>query len=617
MCGLVATWSLDGAPVDRAALARGIAALTHRGPDGAGRWIGQGVALGHTRLAIVDPSGGAQPFHAEEAGVVAVVTGELYGHAEQRRTLEARGHRFRSRCDAEVLVHLYAEHGLGALDRLDGEFAFALYDKPRRRLVVARDRLGVRSLVWHFDGATLRVASEAKALFAQGVAAAWDPEAVWQAFSHQYLHPNRTVFNSIHRLPAGGLLVADMNGVRTSTWWALPLSAPTPVGDEEGVARLDAALRASVEARLTGERPIGFQLSGGLDSSTIVGLAADLGVRPVCFTARFPGDAAYDEGALARETAARLGATLHEVWLDGPALAGALAGAVAQVEGLCINAHVAAKMALAARARAEGVRVLLSGEGADELFMGYTHLRADLGLGTQALDPANQAAIGIHLPEGPGLSTAAVQRRLGFVPSFLQAKATLGRRARAVLTDDFLRDFVRRDPFDELLDAVPPPTPREGHPADLSAWLWTRLCLSGYILPTLCEPTELAHGVEGRPPFLDQRVVEVARALPHTLKVRDGVEKWALRQLARDHVTPAVHRRAKHPFMAPPFVDVAAQFRDATLPSFIDSARLDTLVRSLPTLPERARVATDPVVVMALSCAALQRAWMTGTVGAR
>lgn len=605
MCGLVAVRARGG-PVDAADLLRGVRALRHRGPDAEALWLGSSVGLGHARLAIVDPAGGQQPFTAH--GVTAVVNGELYGHAALRRQLEARGHRFRGRCDAEVLVHLYVDRGVDALDALDGEFTFALYDRPRDLLLCARDRFGVRSLVWHDDGRVLRVASEAKGLFALGVRPAWDTESVWQAFSHQYLHPDRTVFEGVRRLPPGHLLRADARGVRVERWWSMPLATPRPTTDGEGVGALRAALQAAVADRLQGDRPVGFQLSGGVDSSAVVALGRAAGVRPTCFTVRFPdGPPAYDESAVARATARHLGAEHHVLTLDGRALLEALPAALAQAEAPCINAHVAAKLLLARAVRAWGVRVLLTGEGADELLLGYTHLRADLGVGE--LDDLNATAVGVHLPEGAGLSVDGAARVLGPVPAFLHAKATLAYRARAVLRDDFLAPFARRDPFAELARAAD--VPRGGAPVDRAAWLWTRLCLSGYILPTLCEPTELASAVEGRLPFLDRRVFDVARHLPHALKVRGGVEKWVLREALADLLPPAVLQRRKQPFMAPP-LPVAATLRahlDGPLPPFLDRGHLDAMLRMLPTLPSRERVATDPALMLALSFVALQRAW--------
>ncbi len=605
MCGLVAVRAFAG-PVDVAGLLRGVRALRHRGPDAEALWVGQGVGLAHARLAIVDRAGGQQPFTAH--GVTAVVNGELYGHAALRRQLEARGHRFRGRCDAEVLVHLYVDRGLDALEAIDGEFAFALYDRARDLLICARDRFGVRSLVWHHDGRTLRVASEAKGLFALGVRPAWDAESVWQAFSHQYLHPDRTVFAGVQRLPPGHLLRCDARGVQVERWWSMPLATPRPTEARAGVDALREALEAAVADRLQGERAVGFQLSGGLDSSAVAALGRAAGVRPTCFTVRFPdGPPEYDESAVARATARHLGAEHHVLTLAGRELVEALPDALAQAEAPCINAHVAAKLLLARAVRAAGVRVLLTGEGADELLLGYTHLRADLGV--PDLDDLNATAVGVHLPEGAGLPVAGAARVLGCVPAFLRAKATLAYRARAVLRADFLAPFARRDPFAELARAAA--APAGGAPVDRAAWLWTRLCLSGYFLPNLCEPTELASAVEGRLPFLDRRVFEVARHLPHDLKVRAGVEKWALREAVADLLPPAVLQRRKQPFMAPP-LPVAATLRahlDGPLPPFLDRAHLDAMLRMLPTLPTRERVATDPALMLALSFVALQRAW--------
>ena len=276
----------------------------HRGPDGSGISRFDGAVLGHTRLALVDVGGGAQPITSEDGSVACVVSGELYDDAAIRRELESRGHRFRSRSDSELVVHLYEEHGDAFVGHLRGEFAVIVWDVRRRRLVCARDRFGVRPLVWARTPAGVAVASEAKALFALGLGAEWDMEAVWASMCAQYALPHQTLFRGVQQVPPGHLLVVERDRCTGHAYWDLSF----PV-QKRGVTSTEvrAALDEAVALRLRGDHArVACTLSGGLDSSSIAALAAARGSIE-CFTLSFSQSAAYDEVAVAERTARALG----------------------------------------------------------------------------------------------------------------------------------------------------------------------------------------------------------------------------------------------------------------------------------------------------------------------
>lgn len=592
MCGIVAVLS-SGGPADVPALRRALAALRHRGPDGEGLWISpdRRAALAHARLAIVDPAGGAQPFVNEDASVAAAVNGELYDHERLRRDLERRGHRFRSRSDGELVVHLYEERGLELFPALRGEFAFVLWDLRARRLVAGRDRFGAKPLVWRQGAEGLALASEAKALFALGAPAAWDEDSVFHAMSLQYTHPDRTLFRDIRALPPGHRLVADERGVTVAPYWDLDFprlrGRRDDPSDEAGMAaELRERLDEAVRLRLRADVPVGALLSGGLDSSSVAALAK----TPDLFTVGFDA-APYDELAVAAATARRLGARHHAVRVDAPRLLEALPEAVERAEGLAVNGHLPAKFLLSRAVREAGVRVLLTGEGADEIFAGYPHLREE------ATDPADLLTRGIMLPAGPGLPLDAVRARLGFVPTFLEAKASLGARLRPLLSPDFLARVRGRDPFAEFIGAFDVPGRLEGRARlDQSLYLWCKSALAVYILRTLGDGTEMAHGVEGRLPFLDTPLVDFALRVPPALKIRNGREKHLLREAVRPLVTEEVAARRKQPFFAPPLGPPAREaLRAARLPAFFDRDAVDAL-----------DVADDPLVWTILSASALE-----------
>ncbi len=600
MCGLIGVLGR----VDRARVWAGVEAVRGRGRDGDGVWFGDGVALGHTRLAIRDVAGGSQPMSGEDGSVVAVVNGEFYGMAPVRRWLEDRGHRFRSASDSEVVIHLYEEAGEDGLLRLEGEFALLLWDNRRRRLVGVRDPFGVRPLLWAKTSEGVFFASTARGLRGLGVPLHLSTDALLQAFHHQYLRPGCTLWAGVSALRPGWMLIADEEGITEHPWREAPRPSPGSVRAGDGVANLREALRAAVHDRLDADVPVGFQLSGGIDSAAVLALGACETRDPQAFTVAFPG--ARDESQDAAEAAAALGARLHVVPASPEALLGALPEAVAESGGLCINGHGAAKLLLARAARAEGVKVLLTGEGADELLFGYVHLLADW-LGPDAdLGSLNHTTAGVHLASGAMLPLGGVAAQLGFVPSFLAAKASLGHRARRLLHPDLRAASSSRDLLAELCAHDPPPPGLAR--VDVSAWLWTRLCLSGSILAVLNDPVELLGGVEGRLPFLDHRVVAVAMGLAHEAKVSGGHGKYALRVAMEGLLPDAVRWRPKRPFMAPPLAGHPA-FRTMLLDllpaKLFDRRATEEALEVWPTLPPAEQVAWDAPLMLALSTSIL------------
>jgi len=624
MCGIVSVFDPAGG-VTAPPLRSAMAAMCRRGPDDRGAWVAPDgrAALGHVRLAVVDVPGNLQPILSEDEQVCIAVNGEFYGYEATRRELEQHGHRFRTDGDSEIALHLYEEHGPDFVARLRGEFALVLWDRRCGRLLAARDRFGVKPLCYHVADNRLSLASEAKALFALGVPRAWDHDAFFQVAGMQYPLPEQTLFAGVKQLRPGHVLLADERGVRTRPYWDLdyPLEGDAAPGDEAGLAReLRERLDEAVRLRLRAEVPVCFHLSGGLDSTSVVALAARHTPQPpVCFTVRF-GAGGYDEWPHAEESASHLGVALHAVDATPGAMLGCLSDAVYFSEGLAINGHLPAKFLLSRTMRDAGFKVVLSGEGADEVFAGYAHLRRDLTLHEAGGDAAaslerlksrNPDMAGIQLAEGEGLPLDAVRRRRGFVPSFLDAKATLGFRLRQVLDRDWLAAFAARDPIDVFLsrfDAASQLARR--HPVEQASYLWARSSLANYILRTLGDGTEMAHSVEGRLPFLDHELFAWARRLPVGMKIRGTTEKYLLREALRPLLPEAVYRREKHPFTAPP-LSRDARCRDvmhdafgsaafAALP-FFDAAKVRDLLASVPDLPPREQTATDPVLMLALT----------------
>jgi asparagine synthase (glutamine-hydrolysing) len=634
MCGIVSLW---GPPhsAEQSALRQALAALRHRGPDGEGLWLAEdaSVALGHVRLAVIDPESSPQPIANEDGQLWLVVNGEFYGYEEVRRDLTRRGHRFRTGGDSEIALHLYEEHGLDFLTRLRGEFSLVLWDGRRRQLIAARDRFGIKPLCYAVqptpDGPRVLIASEAKALFRLGVTPAWDVPGFFQIASMQYPLPAATLFAGVRQVrPGHYLLLRD--GVTEVCYHDLEYPQEEDKDTRTDLETQARALRdhlgQAVRLRLRADVPVAFHLSGGLDSSAVVSLAREHGwERPVCFTVGFEA-AGYDEVDQARATADHLGALFLPVIVTQADLVEHLSDAVFFSEGLAINGHLPAKYLLARAIRQAGFKVVLSGEGSDEILGGYAHLCRDLfqmepdgGQRTAGLEQAHADMVGIQLPEGESLPLGGVRQRLGYVPSFLEAKATLGYRMRGLLSAEFRERFAAVDPFGLFLDAVDRDHLRRRHPVDRSSYLWSRSALANYILRTLGDGTEMAHSLEGRLPFLDHVLFDFVRRIPTQRKIHGSTEKYILRRALEGLLPDAVLGRTKHPFTAPPLSRFSSPALDAflhdTLRStefaaipFFDRSRVLALLERLPRLSERERVAADPVLMVTLTaCLAQER----------
>lgn len=627
MCGIFSL-SSPARPISRDTVHHALAAISHRGPDGEGIWMSddQHVALGHRRLSIIDLAGGAQPLHNTRGDIHIVVNGEIYDHRRQRDDLIARGHVFSTRSDSEVALHLYAEHGLDFVHHLRGEFALIIYDARTDTLIAARDRFGIKPLCFaqSTDG-TLCMASEAKAIFAAGFTPAWDHEAFYHACTLQYTPADRSVFAGIRQLPPGHLLVARNGAVSLRPYWDIDFAPEkdSQRSDQDWIDAFSSALRDSVALRLDADVPVCTHLSGGIDSSTITALAtqADRGVKD-SFIVRFDGDSGYDETPVAQEMAHKVGITLSIVEVDGDSVADHLGDAAWFSEGISINSHLIGKYMLNRAIRAAGYKVALSGEGADELLAGYPHLREDTidshaapATARQNLYAGNAKLAGVFLADGDMLDSSGMTGQLGYTPAFLRAKASLGHRLHALLRDDYRHAMHAHDPFAEMAarykQAVAPLSR-----VDAASHLWTKSALANYILRTLGDGCEMPHAVEGRVPFLDHHLWEMARAMPAHLKIRDMTEKFILREAARPLITETLYKRQKHPFIAPPGARMMTarlrQMMRDTLGSasfssmpFFEPTRVHAWLDTYENAPAQAQVSNEPVLMTLLTAAAL------------
>ncbi len=403
MCGITAVLSSSDA-ISAEMLHRGTAALHHRGPDGRGHWLSPDcrVGLGHTRLSIIDLQTGDQPIANEDESLWIVANGEFYDFERIRDELRRRGHRFRTGSDSEIALHLYEDHGPECLHHLRGEFAFVIWDGRNRRLFAGRDRFGVKPLFYAEHAGALYLASEAKALFAMGVPARWSAEIGVRRWLHHAGRADavsRRARRSTRPLPA-----RHAEGHRLHQYWDVDYpadaDAPAPRSEREYVQGFREVLEESVKTRLRADVPVGCYLSGGIDSCAVLGLAALHHNGPVrAYTLTFDG-AQYDESAIAKEMALLAGADFHPIPITQADLAANFRDSVMQAELPCLNAHTVAKYMLSRAVRQNGYKVVLTGEGSDEILAGYPHFRRDMLLyHTAGQDPAEVARLMQQLEE--------------------------------------------------------------------------------------------------------------------------------------------------------------------------------------------------------------------------
>ena len=523
------------------------ARIRHRGPDQGSTEAFGACVLGHQRLAVLDPELGYQPVENETGDVAAVFNGELYNFPELRDDLAARGHEVRGRGDTPVIPHLYEEYGPRFVERLEGMFAIALWDVPRKRLVLARDRLGKKPLLWtRLDDGTLAFASELKALLTlPGVGRDPDLAALDAYLALQYVPGTRTGLRGIHRLPPGSLLVAEGASERIERYWEPKLMEET-LSDADWLERVREEVSAAVRKRLAADVPLGALLSGGIDSAVVVASMAQASPDPVrTFTVGF-AEERYDERPYARAVAQRYGTRHEEIVLEPDAAATLPLLAAAFDEPL--GDEAALPLFLICEAARREVTVALVGDGGDESFAGYERYIA-MGLADRVPGPAASAGARVlrALPSGRRERRSSVFRAARFLEAAAVPRAerygqlmqvfTLAQRAE-LWTDDAKAQIGALTSPGFLLGPPPAPGITGLQLLDIGTYL------PGDLLPK-SDIASMAHSLELRSPLLDHRVVELGLSLPPSLKFRGRVGKIALRRAFAAELPPPVAGRGK------------------------------------------------------------------------
>lgn len=559
MCGIAGVYEYRGEEAaNEPALHAMLRAIVHRGPDDHGIHAEPEVALGARRLSIIDLEGGHQPITNEDGSVVVAFNGEIYNYRELRRRLVASGHTFRSEGDTEVLVHLYEDLGDECVHELRGMFAFAIWDRRRHRMIIGRDRLGIKPLYWSDDGKRLLFGSEVKSLLCHPtLSAALDVDALAAFLLLRYVPAPRTMFSGVNSLPPGHLLTCDSDGANVRRWWDLSFAAGPPLSEDEAVERLRAKLEDAVSSHMVADVPYGAFLSGGVDSSTIVALMTRKLGRPVStFSVGFRGAGErLSELPYARMVAERYESDHHEVLIgaeDFTRLAEKVVWHLDQpvADAACLPNYMVSELA------AQHVKMVLTGEGGDELFGGYARYAANqLSPLTSRLPTAVQSGMRALSRRGPSLSRPQIAmyalsqpderaRMAAWTPLMhpeVRSELALGPVGRGVQRTEaatmFAAHLARTDATDPLSRMLY---------ADTQHWLPDYLLLRG-------DKTSMAASLEARVPLLDHALVEYAASLPANLKMHGlrQTRKYLLRQVARDLLPAPILSRTKKGFPVP------------------------------------------------------------------
>ncbi len=569
MCGFGGYFG-DGVapPLARPLIDQMIASIAHRGPDEQGIYTAPSIGLGHARLSIVGLGDGQQPMSHADGDFTIVFNGEIFNYVELRQQLISQGHVFRTGSDTEVILHLYQRMGPDCLSMLNGDFAFAIWDARERRIMLARDRMGVRPLFYTTVGSTLYFASEIKALLqVPGIEAQIDPIALDQIFSLWAPIAPRTAFRDILELEPAHFLLADQNGMATRSYWALQYpdanATSTNKNEVEVAEELRSLLSDATRIRVRADVPVGAYLSGGLDSSIISALAAPMANdRLSTFSVTF-GSAEHDESHFQQQMAEALGTVHHSVHCENGDIADTFPDVIRFAERPVLRTAPAPLYQLSALVRQQGLKVVLTGEGADEVFAGYDIFKEARVRRFCARQPGSRMRP--HLfrklyPYLPGLKQQSAEYLAAFFgtgadrlddPLFSHQPRLRGTMAAKLFFSDALREqLAGYDATAELASRLPWEF-RRWHPLHQAQYLESRFLLPGYILSSQGDRMAMAHGVEGRFPFLDHRLVEFAAQLPPEMKLKGLVEKHILREATRDLLPETISRRTKQPYRAP------------------------------------------------------------------
>ncbi len=566
MCGIAGSFNLTGNGQSHPDLRAMIGTLTHRGPEKIGIYEGGQAALAQARLSIIDLAGGWQPIPNEDGSIWAACNGEFFEYQRAQEALIADGHTLRTGSDSEIIIHLYEMYGTNAIQHVQGQFAFGLWDSNRRRLWLGRDHVGIRPLYYTVHNGHLLFASEIKALLAAGVPRRVHEQGMAQLFTTWAALPGQTMFADIYELPAGHMLIAEEGKeLKIEQYWQPDFTvAETDKSADELIEEGRALLKEATRTRLIADVEVGAYLSGGLDSSLTVSMAQGMMKRPLHTYSITFDDKDFDESSYQQQAAAAFGTTHHVVHADKAQIQAALPSAIWHSETPTLRLAPVPMQLLAKFVHEQGLKVVLTGEGADEFFGGYTIFREAMVRHFMARQPDSDLRplllkrLYQYQPAMQKMPAAMLKLFFGKgldapdAPDFSHAmRWDNGRRSLRFLSDD-LRGGIGE--YDAVKTAVSRfPAAFDGWSAAAKAqYIEATTFMPMYLLSTQGDRMAMTHAVEGRYPFLDQNVINWANTLPLNMKIRHlRGEKYILKQIAKGMIPDAITQRSKQPYRAP------------------------------------------------------------------
>ena len=580
MCGIAGIFqNQQDKQIDPQLLVNMAAIQYHRGPDGFGYKIfeGQGVGFSHARLSIIDldENRARQPFVSDDGNLLLAHNGEFYDYKRIRAELTLDNSRFSTKSDSEMVLHLYPRLGLeDMLPHLRGEFAFALYDKKHDRLMLVRDRFGIKPLYWCETNGQIVFGSELKVLFAHpDVPRRFNAKGVYHQLM-QTMVPGTTAFDEIHQIKPGHALIIERKhgkfSINDFKYWDMdfPTLQERKQSDREDeqyyIDGVKKHLLDAVQLRLEADVPVACYLSGGIDSCSTLGMAAASQQSPVkAFTIGFD-DSDYDETPIAREMATAVGADQDVMLLQADHLYDNLEETLWHTERTIYNTLGVAKLLMSRHVNKANYKVVVTGEGSDELFSGYPAFRRDMflhGMDTLSeaeraeweglLAEANKLFKGAMLAEDE-VSDPALNTLVGFTPSCLQPWLATAEHVPDLLHPDLRKEVEHYQPGEAIADALDKDMLEDRHPLDKAQYVWIKTMLEGQILTWGGDRVDMANSMEARPPFLDHHLAEFATRIPPTMRIKGKTEKYVLREAMKGVLPKVLYEREKFAFMAPP-----------------------------------------------------------------
>lgn len=540
--------------------------LHHRGPDESGMYLDHHIALGHTRLSIIDLTTGQQPLHNEDQTLWIVFNGEIFNYVELRKELEANGHRFYTHSDTEVLVHLYEEKGPDCLLRLNGQYAFAIWDSAKKQLFLARDRVGIRPLHYAFYNSTFYFASEIKSILASNhVPGRLDPIVLDQIFTVWTPLPGRTIFQNIHELKPGHYAVISENSFIEKRYWEIPSFTPDHYLDTDPRELCEAAgdlLKDAIRIQLRSDVPVGTYLSGGLDSSGISALVArHFNADVQTFGIRFE-EPNFDEGIFQKQMSSFLQVKHSELFATNENIARAFSELIWYCEKPLLRTAPAPLFLLSGFVRENGLKVVLTGEGADEIFGGYDIFKEALlrrFLARRPQSPCRRYPFEYLYPDIFKNERARKSLALFFGAAsdaqsnpFFSHKVRWDNtsRSKVFFSGDLRQAIGSYDVYEDMTSILPDDFSRRDC-LSKAQYLEMILFLSNYLLSSQGDRVAMAHSLEIRVPFLDHRLIEFMAQVPPVWKILGLNEKYLLKKFFRGILPETIVGRTKHPYRAP------------------------------------------------------------------